>query len=237
MKKHNPFTAVLMAFFFCLLLVMVIQLFPLLREVIADAGDESSIVTYVESIGWRGVLALLGLSALQVIIPFIPATVVGVLAGLSYGIYFGPLIFLSGVALGNVFVMVYVRQLSSLIPARKKPSAKHNKLISKEKLEKIKRPEIAAFFLTVLPFVGSMGPYLFAKTKVSLGKYVIAVLAAYLPSTFVYVFLGDRIASGNYGAAILTAVIAGTVVLPALLFRKRIMNKIMEEDSNARSDG
>jgi len=231
MKKHNTFTAILMVLFFCLLLVMVIQLFPLVREVIANTADESSIATYVDSLGWRGVLALVGLAALQVIIPFIPASAVGILAGLSYGIYWGPLIFLGGVVLGNVFVVVYVRQLSNLIPTRKKTSTKQNKLISKEKLEKMKRPEIAVFFLTVIPFVGSVGPYLFAETKVSLGKYLIATIAAYLPATVMYMFLGDSISKGNYGTAIMTALITVVIILPALLFRKKITAKIMGEDS------
>ena len=230
MKKHSILTAIVMALSFILLLVMIIQLFPLVRDVIENAEDETSIAEYVDSIGLRGVPALIGLSALQVIIPFVPASAVGVLVGLSYGVYWGPLIFLGGVALGNLFVMVYVRQLQSLIPAKQKQNSTHGKWISKEKLDKIKRPEIVVFFLTVIPFVGSVGPYLFAKTKVSLGKYLIAVLAAYLPSTAVYMLLGDSISRGDYETAIITVLITGVILLPVVLFRKKILAKVMGED-------
>ncbi|MCL2827475.1 MAG: VTT domain-containing protein [Oscillospiraceae bacterium] len=229
MKKHNIATVISMAALFCLLIVMVVQLFPLIRDMLTHGEDESSIVAYVNSIGWRGVPALIGLSALQAIIIIIPAPAVGVLTGLSYGIYWGPLIFLSGVALGNLFVVVTVRQLHSLIPPRTKQTVKHNKLLSKERLKKIRRPELVAFFLAMIPWLSSAGPYLFAETRVSLGKYMIAVVVGNIPSALIYVFLGDRISRGNYMAAI---IIAGIVVIAAvfiLVFRKKIMEKIMVE--------
>ncbi|MCL2408600.1 MAG: VTT domain-containing protein [Oscillospiraceae bacterium] len=229
MKKRNILSILIIAAFLCLLLLMVVQLLPLIRDIVTNVGDESNIVAYVDSVGWRGVPALIGLSTLQVIIPIIPAPVVGVVSGLSYGIYWGSLIFLSGIALGNIFVVVSVRQLHSLIPAKRKQDPKRKKLLSKEKLDKVKRPEIAAFFLVLLPWVSSVGPYLFAQTNVSLGKYIIAVIAGSIPSTIIYVFLGDHISRGNYTTAIITAAVAVVVILFILLFRKKIIDKIMGE--------
>ena len=229
MKNQTVLTAIVMALLLCLLLVMIVQLFPLIRDIVTHTSDESSIVAYVSSFGWRGVPALIGLSAMHVIDPVIPAPAVGVLAGLSYGVYWGPLIFLSGVALGNLFVLVSVRRLHSLIPPRKKPDSARKKPLSKETLEKIKRPEIAAFFLVLIPWVSSVGPYLFAETNVPLGKYLIAVILGSIPSTAIYVFLGDRISSGNYTMAIITAAVVVVVLLFVLLFRKKIMRKIMDD--------
>jgi len=229
MKKPNIITVLSMAALLCLLIVMIVQLLPLLRDVISNSEDEASIVAYVNSIGWRGVPALIGLSALQAIIIIVPAPAVGVLTGLSYGIYWGPIIFLSGVALGNLFVVVTVRQLHSLIPSRAKQTAKHKKLLSKEQLEKIKRPELVAFLLAMIPWLSSAGPYLFAETRVSLGKYIIAVVAGNIPSTLLYVFLGDRISRGNYTAAIIIAAIVVIAAAFILVFRKKIMEKIMVE--------
>ena len=222
-------TIILMVILFCILIAMIVQLFPLIRDIVTNRADESSIVAYIGSFGWRGVPALIGLSALQVIILIIPAPVVGVLAGLSYGIYGGPFIFLAGVALGNLFVMVFVRNLRRLFPQKRKTRSKPNKFLSKEKLQTIKRPEIVAFFLVLIPWVSSLGPYLFAETKVPLGKYLIAVILGSIPNTFIYVFLGDRISGGNYTTAIITGGIVVVILLVVLLFRKKIMNKIMDE--------
>jgi len=232
MKKRNTKAIILIVIFLCLLLAMVVQLFPLLQDIIESHGDESSLVDAVNALGWRGVPALLGLSVLQVIIPIIPAPVVGVVAGLTYGVYWGPLIFLGGVALGNLFVVVSLRQLGSLRKPKEKPQKKGNKLLSTERLKTIKRPELVAFFFFMIPWLSSTGPYLFAETKVSLWKYVIAVVLGSLPATLMYVFLGDRISGGNYTAAI----VMGGIVLLALLiilpFRKKLIDKILDESDS-----
>jgi len=233
MKKRNPVTILAMIVLLGLLIAMVVQLFPLLQDIITSRGDEASIATYVDSLGWRGVVALMGLSALQVIIPIIPAPAVGILAGLSYGVYWGPVIFLGGVALGNLFVIVSVRQVGSLFTVRRKSSPDHKKLHLKERLDKIKRPELAALFLFMIPWVSSTGPYLFAQTRVRLGKYVIAVIVGNIPSTIMYVFLGDRISSGNYTTAIIIAAIVVVALLIILPFRKKIMDKIIHASSTA----
>jgi len=229
MKKHNTLTTIAIVAVFCILIVMVVQLFPLIRDIAENVKDESSIVEYVNSFGWRGVPALIGLSALQVIIPIIPAPAVGVLTGLSYGVYWGPLIFLGGIALGNLFVVTSVRSLNNLIPKKKKDDTRPSKFLSKEKLAKIKRPEIVAFFLVLIPFASSVGPYLFAETKISLWKYLIAVILGSIPSTIVYVFLGDRISGGNYTSAIIIAAVVIVILACVLLFRKKILAKIMNE--------
>ncbi|MCL2546864.1 MAG: VTT domain-containing protein [Oscillospiraceae bacterium] len=228
MKMHKALIAVAMVVFFCLLLAMVVQLFPLIRGIITHTDDETTLVTTVQSFGWRGVPALIGLAALQVIVPIIPAPAVGVLTGLSYGIFFGPFIFLAGVALGNMFVVVSVRQFDGLIKAKKTPK---NKL--KKSHRTIKRPEFAAFLLTLLPWVSSVGPYLFAETKIILWKYIIAVVAGSVPSAVFYVFLGDRISQGSYTTAIVMGAVVAVALAVALIFRKRLMAALMEEPQAA----
>ena len=229
MKKRNVLAIVFEIVAFLLLLVMIVQLFPLLRDILYGRGDESNLLDYIQSIGWRGVPALIALSALQVILPIFPAPVIGVLTGLSYGIFWGPLIILSGIAVGNLLVIVSMRQLSGLFVSKKRHEEKPQKLLSRERLKSIRKPEIAAFFLVMIPFLSGVGPYLFAETRVSLGKYIIAVVLGCIPFTLVYVFLGDRISQGDSTVAIITGVIVAVVLVIVLLFRKKIMEKIMQE--------
>ncbi|MCL2864127.1 MAG: VTT domain-containing protein [Lachnospiraceae bacterium] len=229
MKKHKALVVFVMLLFLLLLFAMVIQLFPLILEIVTHARDEASVVSSIHAFGWRGVPALIALSALQVIIPVIPAPAIGILTGLSYGIYAGPFIFLGGITLGNIFVMVYVRQVGGWIDAKRKHQAKPKPNKTAERFQKIKRPEIAVFFLFLLPFVSSLGPYMFARTKVVLWKYSLAVLAGSIPSTVMYIFLGDRISAGHYTAAIITAAIVAVVCVFILIFRKKLMEKILDE--------
>jgi len=55
-----------------LIALMVIHLYPLAKEIIADTSDETPVVNYIESYGIKGVPILLGLEALQIIVAFIP---------------------------------------------------------------------------------------------------------------------------------------------------------------------
>jgi len=153
---------------------------------------------------------------------------VGALAGLSYGVFWGPIIFLSGLALGNLLVIVAVRQLRSLLPKRQKKD-RPKKGLTKEKLERVKRPELAAFFLILIPWVSSVGPYLFAETRVSLWKYLIAVVAGSIPAAVLYVVFGDQLSRGNYTTAIVMGAVTVLALVVILLFRKQILAKILDD--------
>ena len=116
MKRHNTFyTIIAIAVSLCLLLVMIIQLYPLIREVINNVSDESKTVAYVQEYGARGIPVLISLAALQYVVVIIPTPAVGVLVGLCYGGFLGPVILLIGCALGNLFVFISIRQLHGII--------------------------------------------------------------------------------------------------------------------------
>jgi len=227
MTKRNIFNIFLLVVFFCALIAMIVQLFPLLRSVLENIEDESGIVDTVNALGWRGYPALVGLTALQVIIPLVPAAVIGVLAGLTYGFFWGTLVVLVGIALGNLLVVFAIRQIDVFFVGRKKRKAKSTSILSRENLEKIKRPEIAAFFLFMIPFISGAGPYLFAETNVKMWKYIVAVVAGSIPTTIIYVLLGERISQGSYITAIVTASVFVVMVILILVLRKRIISMIM----------
>jgi len=227
MKNKNTINIIIMVVFFCILIAMIIQMLPLLEDVLENARDESSIVGTVNDLGWRGPPALVGLAALQVVIPLVPAAAIGILTGLTYGVIWGSLIFLGGIALGNMFVVFSMRRIEGILTSRIKHKVKHHKLLSKESLERIEKPEFVAFFLFLIPFISGAGPYLFAETKVKMWKYIIAVVAGSIPQTIIYVFLGERISKGNYTSAIITGSIMVVAIVLIFIFRKKIVNMIM----------
>ena len=228
MEKKKTVNIVLAIVFLCILIVMIAQMFPLLTDVINNREDESKVVEAVEDLGWRGPLALVGLTALSVIIPLIPAAAIGVLAGLTYGMLWGLPIILGGISLGNLFVVFFVRQVDSYLSGKFKRKKKEHKLLSKETLENIKRPEVVAFFLFMIPFVSGAGPYLFAETNVKQWKYIIAVIAGSLPTTIIYVFLGERISKGSYTTAIVTAAVFIVAITFILIFKKKILSLVID---------
>ena len=221
-----------MVLFLCIMLALIIQLLPLLEDVLENRKDESSVVETVDALGWRGPPALIGLAALQVVFPLVPAAAIGVLTGLSYGIGWGLLIFLIGIAFGNLVVVFSMRQVEGILAGsinhRVKHTAKHSGLLSKETLANIKKPEIVAFFLFMIPFISGAGPYLFAETKVKLWKYVIAVVLGTVPTAILYVIIGQHISQGSYTTAIIIGGIFVVAVVLILVFRKKILGMILD---------
>ena len=216
--------------FLCLLIAMLVQKLSLIIDIVTGGEDEASMVAQVRASGWRGVSALISLAALIVILPVLPALAPALLIGLSYGIYWGTLIFLAGIAVGNFFVFVSVRELSGMFAPKIPHKEKHKRLLSIEQLEKIPRPEIIAFFVVMIPGLSSAAPYLFAETTVPLKKYLIAAVAGSIPTTLIYVFLGDRIYKGNYGIVIAIVLILLLAILILIPFRKKILDKLIQEN-------
>ena len=228
MKEKKIIKILILLFSLIILLLMIIQLFPLIEEVISTSRNGGDIDSLVDLVGYRGILALLALSALQVIVPFIPAPVVGILSGLSYGVVFGPIIFLIGISLGNFFVIFLVREFRSIIPSKElKEDCRRMKL--KNQLSSMRRPELMAFLLALIPGLSGVGPYVFAETKISPFKYVIAVVLGTIPVTFVYVYLGDHLSKGNYIPVIIGGIVIIIVMIILFIYRKKIMEKILNK--------
>jgi len=247
MKKHVVIQIVIATAIVALAIIMIIDLLPLVENVIQDAGNETAMVSYIDSYGAKGIPILMGMQALQVIVAFIPSAAIQVLTGLCYGAYWGTLINLGGLILGNIIVFVAVRQMKGLfVPLfhkighssehkspgeeRKHKKLISKKLISKEQIEKIKRPELVAFFFFLIPGVpNGIVPYVFAETKISLKKYIAAVAIGSIPSTFICTFLGDSVSNGNYTSAIIIACVVAVMVLGVIIFRKKLLAFITRE--------
>lgn len=217
-------TALVVAVTLSLTAVMVADLLPLLREVVANVGDETELVHYIDSYGAKGVPILMGLQALQIVLAVIPSAAIQVLTGLCYGAWWGTLINIAGSIAGNLLVFVCMRQLKTLIAPFAEKLNKSKIGLGAEKLSQIRRPELLAFSFFLIPGIpNGIMPYIFAKTNITLWQYIVAIAAGSVPSTFICTFLGDRLSHGSYGTAIGVAVGAAAVVAVVLVFKNKIV--------------
>lgn len=213
-----------------LIAILIIELFPLIREVVTNTGDESKMVNYINSYGIKGIPILMGLQILQIITAVIPAAAIQLLTGLCYGVWWGTLINLSGSILGNILVISAMRQLKSLFAPFLKKEKSRKGFLSADMLSRVKRPELIAFFFFLIPvFPNGIVPYVFSETKVPLTRYVIVVAAGSLPAMLICTFLGDRLSNGSYTTALIIAIVVVLIVAVALLFRKKIMARFTRE--------
>ena len=239
-KRDIIISLIFVAAMAALIVILVIDLLPLLKDVAAHADDESVMVGDIRSYGSRGVFVLAALHTLQVLTAVFPSQAIQILAGLCYGVWYGLLICLAGIIAGNVAAFTLSRQLGvTLAPlmARfrsKRPGRQaEKKLVSSSFINRIKHPALLAFILYFIPGLpNGFLPYVFARTKISLWRYLLSIIAASVPSVLLCTVVGERFASGDSATAL---ILIGALVIAlalVLIFRKRIM-AFIERSSEA----
>jgi uncharacterized membrane protein YdjX (TVP38/TMEM64 family) len=241
-KRQTLFSLIVLALMLALIVFLVVELIPLLKEVLENTSDESKVLSYIQAYGAKGVPVLMALQALQVMMTFLPAAIIQVLAGLSYGVWLGSVICIAGTILGNLIVFTVLRQLKSTFSSFFKERGergemdeleaqpdkpKKNRFLSIAKLNQMKHPEYIAFLLFLIPGLpNGILPYIFAQTKITTLRYLVSVAAACVPTTLLCTWLGERISKGDYQTAVILAIVLAVIIGVVVLFRKRIMDKI-----------
>jgi uncharacterized membrane protein YdjX (TVP38/TMEM64 family) len=137
-----------------------------------------------------------------------------------------------GCAIGNLIIFVSIRQLSGIITLKRKPKPKHKQFLSKEELDKVKRPEIVIFCFFLIPMMPTSAlTFIFADSKISLIRYMIASMLGTVPAAIVYAVLGDHLSQGNYTTAIVIGVILIIAIVFFMIFKKKLKNSILKQSS------
>lgn len=232
-RKEIVLSIILLALFIFLILGLFVDLYPLLKQVINDSGNEGKVVSYLHTYGAKGVLSLVGLQALQAILVVVPSALVEILAGLCYGVWWGSLISLVGYVLGNTLIFLGVRQFKKtfglFFASRLKQSKKKTKFFDFNKIKEMEKPEWLVLVSYAIPGVpNGVLPYMFAQTEITLGNYLVSMTLASLPSTIIWTWLGDSVLKKNY--LIMGIIVAGLVLIVSIsvIFRSKIQLKINE---------
>ena len=86
-----------------------------------------------------------------------------------------------------------------------------------------KNPALLAFLLFLIPGVpNGILPYVFAKTKITLPRYLLSVVAAMTPNILVSSAVGDLITAGDYLPAIIITIILALIVVLVFIQRRRL---------------
>lgn len=197
------------------------------QQIIHDLFDknvsgEDVAQEFVDS-GWKGVCLIGLLTLLQMLLPFMPAEPVQVVAGLTYGFWIGLLICVVSVAIGcTIIYLLYKIYGDSL-----KDYFHANVNIDFEKARKSNRVLLFIFVLFFLPAI----PYglicVFAATVgMKYGRYIFATLLGAIPSVMIGVGLGELATETSW--AISLAVFGALLVLLIVLFicREKIFASI-----------
>jgi uncharacterized membrane protein YdjX (TVP38/TMEM64 family) len=239
-KKSFILPLITLAVIVGLIALLCVMLVPILADIFTN-HDGRNAMEIIHSHGARGIPLLACLQALQVITTVVPALLIQIPAGLVFGTWTGLAVCLVGSIIGNMIVFIALRQFSTTIdhvfPTRRKKreeKAQHPKKKSKlpfflnpESLNRMPHPELVAFYVYLIPGIpNGVLPHIFARTKVSFGRYLVAVVAGNAPSTLVCSLVGDSLAHGNWqGAVIIILIFAGCIGV-ALLMRRKLITLI-----------
>ena len=207
----------------------------IIHDVITNSGNERQLVDMIRANGPRGIPIILSLEILLAMFTVISANPVHILSGLVYGIFWGSLISILGLAIGNFLLFVLFKQFNRTFSHLIKP--KKTKFLSLNNVHKMKHPEYLAFLIYLMPGIPNLVvPYMMARTKITFRRYMISVTLATLPAVLLCNLIGHSLADGNWVMAIMVTAVAVIIVAVALFNRKKIMKLIRaQEETDQRS--
>jgi len=212
-----------------LIVIMIIDLMPLMKDVVVHITDEQVVTRDIYDYGAKGIFILAMLQALQVITTVFPSAAIQILSGLTYGLFEGMLICLLGLIIGNAIVFTLLRQFNKTFRLFRRDHEK----IKKEKkwdfsfLAESKNATKIAFILYLIPGIpNGILPYIFVKTKMRLLEYLLVIIVAGAPSILFYSLIGERLSSGDPYTALIILIIFLVLGLVVVLFRKKIIELV-----------
>lgn len=230
---ENLVPTLLLVIMIGLVAILVADLLPIFHKVMINANHEEEMAGYIASYGAKGMPIIVSLQVLQVITAFFPGAAIQLLAGLCYGMWLGMLLCLLGYIIGNALVFSIVRQAGRLfLPLTERFGKKKGKLSKYfDFLLSARHPEWMAFFFFLIPGIpNGILPYLFAKTNISLKRYLGSIASASAPSILVCTLTGSLLANRQWVTAGILWLCFSILILILFLFRERIVAMIENQD-------
>lgn len=218
---------ILIATLFLIVMIFIsVKYAPLLKDVVSQSEEfRKTILSY----GYLGAFVLIAFQVVQILIPFIPGELVQIAGGYVYGGLIAPIYLLFGTLLGGVIVFYLSRFIGY-------PLVKI--FVSKEKMEKFsflmqsKKAEITLFILFLVPGVPKDTLiYLAGLTPVKPLRFFIILTIARIPGILGTSFIGANILEKDYKDIYLMVGIIAVVLIVGLVFRKQILEKVLEKHS------
>ena len=222
-SKASLFLSVISAVFLALTVLGI----WLMREYLADPD------LVRERIGehyFLGALALVLISAAQVVVALVPGEVVEIAAGYVFGSWIGSLLCLVGIVLGSSTTILLVRRFGVRFVYAFYPKEKIDALPI---INDPAKRNLLTFILFVIPGTPKdLFTYAIGLTDMSIPLYIALTTVARFPSVILSTVSGNAVGDENYTKAILFAVITAAVSGIGLL----IYNMLSKQHSKRKQE-
>lgn len=201
----------------CTLLVMV--LIPFL----SSYNDTKKLSLYIESFGMWGAFVLLIIQVIQIVIAIIPGEITEFVSGTLYGTFFGSLICLTGVFLGQLLVFVLVKWLGVKFAWKMVSGKEFKKLKFLNDEKKLKYTIFLLFFIPGTP--KDVLTYFVPMTKIKLEQFLLLSCVARIPTIVSSAYAGATFAEGNFLQTLFVYIVIGAISIAGLLIHHKLFNK------------
>lgn len=192
-----------------------------------------------------GAVAMVLISAVQVIVALIPGEFVEIASGYVFGSWIGSLLCLAGIVLGSCTTILLVRRFGSRFVYAFYPKEKIDALPI---INDPPKRNLLTFLLFVIPGTPKdLFTYAIGLTDMSIPLYIALTTAARFPSVILSTLSGDAVGTKDYRMAVIfvvvTAIVSGVGVLVYKLFskrhaeRKRAETKRKQTEADTEGDG
>ncbi len=180
-----------------------------------------------------GAVAMVLISAVQVIVALIPGEFVEIAAGYCFGSWMGSLLCLAGIVLGSCTTILLVRYFGSRFVYAFYPKEKIDALPI---INDPPKRNVLTFILFVIPGTPKdLLTYAIGLSDMSIPLYIALTTAARFPSVILSTLSGDAVGTKDYTMAIVfvivTAVVSGTgLLIYNAILKKKKKNRPEVED-------
>ena len=200
----------------------------IIKKLFSADLDQAEFVDLIRSFDLRGVITLSLLSMIQVIIPFMPEEPVQVLAGMGYGTWYGMLICIAGIVVGNA--MIYgAYKIFGKSKVESMHKGKQDVELDFEKLRTSKKIVLLILLLYFLPAVPLGLICIFAcSLELKYPRYFLLTTLGSIPSVFVGVALGHLATSISWVFSLCVFAVLVVLIIIFALNKKKIYKKFNE---------
>lgn len=181
----------------------------------ANFSDVDAIKAFVERNYLLSAIAMIIISAAQVVIALVPGELIEIAAGYAFGAFFGTIIALIGITLGSVLVLLLARRLGRRFVEAFYP---REKIDSLPLVNDKKRRNALVFLLFLIPGTPKdLITYAVGITDMSIPLYLLLATFARIPSILTSTIGGNALGNNKLLFALGAFIVSGAISLSGYL--------------------
>lgn len=229
-KKYKVLKIIVLIVAILLLIALTIYLFPMAKQLFDEQGREK-FKEEIQSSGVTSIFILLGLQAVQILLPILPGEPIEILAGMCYGPIGGFIFLIISVFLITALIFLAVRKLGRSFVYGVCSEEKIKKLENSKIFKNPKKVEYIMLILFLIPgtpkdllvYIGGLLP-------IKPLRFILISTFARIPSMISSTVAGSSIVEGNWKFGILLYIITFLIVgIIIFIAEKRDKTKLTKE--------